>query len=447
MRGRFLQVHGFLIIRGALSGSELTECAALASRGVVPAALATHEVVLRYVEQLCRSAWCVDQNSFLGPSLLFLPVLKKVPILHPGPDRHLDSPAALVDGWPAAAVPGRRRRTQLSGGGTPHDPGRAYHHQNGVAQGRWCQGLHAVFALTDAPSTGAGLVLLPASHTLNVPIPEAVLRGEDDYLQSLGMELQPELRAGDLLLHAATLARGLSPLPAAGATPPVLCSCGYTAVFARPSGPAADVEYSGERRWLQGLGPAEAAVLGLPAADGSFPAVISDGSTARVETPEEVAARAGRPFHPAGFSLGPPDPALVDELEFFFWELTGFLVVRSVMDAAWLAEANAVVDKHQHTVEYPGPSTASGTASGTDKMRGTGRPSLDLMELDDTDLRPFVRMLAHPQLVQRLNWMCGGHFRAEQLGSVIMSRRGTAGQGLHGNGAPVYPNTSWWDCE
>eukprot|EP01051_Picozoa_sp_SAG22_P033359 SAG22_NODE_14573_length_371_cov_0.753676_1_plen_51_part_10 len=51
MRGRFLQVHGFLIIRGALSGSELTECAALASRGVVPGALATREDVLRYVEE------------------------------------------------------------------------------------------------------------------------------------------------------------------------------------------------------------------------------------------------------------------------------------------------------------------------------------------------------------------------------------------------------------
>ena len=82
-------------------------------------------------------------------------------------------------------------------------------------------------------------------------------------------------------------------------------------------------------------------------------------------------------------------------------------------------------------------------------MQGTGRPGMDVMTTikDEADRAPFVKMLAHPALVQRLNWMCGGHFRAEHLGSVIMSRRGTGGQILHGNGDPVYPNISWWDCE
>ena len=35
-------VHGFLIVRAALSGDEAAECAALAADGVAPAALATH---------------------------------------------------------------------------------------------------------------------------------------------------------------------------------------------------------------------------------------------------------------------------------------------------------------------------------------------------------------------------------------------------------------------
>ena len=118
------------------------------------------------------------------------------------------------------------------------------------------------------------------------------------------------------------------------------------------------------------------------------------------------------------------------------------------MDADWLAEANAMIDKYQHTVKYPDPSTAR-QGPGTPQMQGTGRPGMDIMTTitDEADRAPFVKMLAHPALVQRLNWMCGGHFRAEHLGSVIMSRRGTGGQILHGNGEPVYPNISWWDCE
>ena len=124
------------------------------------------------------------------------------------------------------------------------------------------------------------------------------------------------------------------------------------------------------------------------------------------------------------------------------------LVLRGVMEVEWLAEANAIVDKYQHTVVYPDPADCP-LSQGTERMRGTSRPGMDIMSsiTDEADRAPFVKMLAHPALVQRLNWMCGGHFRAEHLGSVIMSRRGTGGQILHGNGDPVYPNISWWDCK
>lgn len=124
------------------------------------------------------------------------------------------------------------------------------------------------------------------------------------------------------------------------------------------------------------------------------------------------------------------------------------LVVRGVMEPEWLAETNAIVDKYQHTVVYPDPADGQ-LRQGTERMRGTSRPGMDIMSsiTDEADRAPFVKMLAHPALVQRLNWMCGGHFRGEHLGSVIMSRRGTGGQILHGNGDPVYPNISWWDCK
>ena len=77
-------------------------------------------------------------------------------------------------------------------------------------------------------------------------------------------------------------------------------------------------------------------------------------------------------------------------------------------------------------------------------MRGTGRPSLSITDLSDEERKPFQRMLAHPALVHRLNWMLGGHFRTEGLGSIIATRRGGGGQILHGNGAPIYPNINWW---
>ena len=305
------EVHGFLIIRSALSSSEVAECAALAAKGVAPRALATHEVALRYVEELCRDDW------------------------------RLDTPVELVTGWPEAPAAADEPRARLHGGGNPHDPGRAYHSQGRTPQGRWCQGLRVIWALTDAPSGGAGVALLPASHNLHVPIPEAVLRGEEDYLESLGIELQPQLRAGDMLLHSSALAHGLSSPPYDGATLPLLCSCNYTAVFARPSDPAADVSYSPRvREYFEGLGPAERAVLGLPAVDGSYPAVISNGTEARVETPEEMVARNNKPFHPAGLTVLAPDPELVNPMEFFYWELTGFvsgtadLLPRSCSDPA-----------------------------------------------------------------------------------------------------------------
>ena len=77
-------------------------------------------------------------------------------------------------------------------------------------------------------------------------------------------------------------------------------------------------------------------------------------------------------------------------------------------------------------------------------MRGTGRPGIAVTDLSDEHRRPFQKMLAHPALVHRLNWMLGGHFRTEGMGGIITTRRGGGGQILHGNGDPIYPNINWW---
>ena len=423
-------VHGFLVIKGALQGGELAECQSLAAVGSVPAALATHPAALRYVEQFCGAAW------------------------------RLEAPASLVEWESATTSAGASGRPVIAGGNVPHNPSRAYYHQNGS---RWCQGLRAMWALSDVPTRGSGLRLLPASHTLNVPIPEEVLRGEDDYLESLGMELQPELEAGDLLLHAATLAHGL--VRRATSAPPRLCSCSYLAVYARPADPSADVAFAGGEPFLAELGPVERSVLGLSPVPGEGlsaggpgmqAALLSDGEkTVRLETPAEVAARAGLPYHPSGLPPRITSPAtgaaIVDPLEFFYWELTGFLVVRGAMDSTLLAAANAVLDRQQQrraTEQTVVPTQSTEQADVTAHMAGTSSPDFqfDLMSLQDpADRAPFIRMLAHPALVQRLSWMMGGHFRAESLGRVLQTRPGGAGQGLHGNGDPIYSNNSWWN--
>jgi hypothetical protein len=229
-------VHGFLIVRGALRGSVLAECQALSRRGVAPLGLATHPVAVRFVEQLCGLAWHLD-----------------------GPVDFLGAPPPAQDppGSPGAAT----TPYLLQGGGTPHEPSISYHHQGGS---RWAQGLRLIWALEDCPSGSAGgVVLLPASHTLRTPIPDRVRRGQDSYLESLGMELQPALAVGDMLVHAASLAHGVRRLPTGSVEPegdwaPKLCCAEYRAVYARVRPTLARL-VGGESAGLRGCGEASEA--------------------------------------------------------------------------------------------------------------------------------------------------------------------------------------------
>ena len=156
----------------------------------------------------------------------------------------------------------------------------------------------------------------------------------------------------------------------------------------------------------------------------------------------------GQPYHPSG--LPTPGSAavaaaaeLVDPLEFFFWELTGFLVVRGAMDSALLAAANAVLDRHAQAGHGPAAPAAAAAATAaaaaddsesqqlkqqvTKRMSGTSHPSFNIDLLADlqtpADRAPFIEMLAHPALVQRLSWMMGGHFRAQVRRNALTHSR------------------------
>ena len=70
-------------------------------------------------------------------------------------------------------------------------------------------------------------------------------------------------------------------------------------------------------------------------------------------------------------------------------------------------------------------------------LQGTNRPDVQgLFELEPREhAAPFIRMLAHPALLCRLQWMLGPCFSCHQ-NTAICSERGTGGQQMHAGAGP-----------
>ena len=128
------------------------------------------------------------------------------------------------------------------------------------------------------------------------------------------------------------------------------------------------------------------------------PVINTDGEETWVEEDSSI-------IHPSIYTRDPNSG--IDEKEFYFWDLNGYVVVPGVMDEQWLAEANEAVDKFQDRIVV-GEELARGSIS----QAGTGRPLLSgLLDLPEPYNAPFRRMIAHPAVVQRLNWMGGSGYR------------------------------------
>ena len=81
--------------------------------------------------------------------------------------------------------------------------------------------------------------------------------------------------------------------------------------------------------------------------------------------------------------------------------VVGFQVIPDVMDEEWLAAANEAIDCFEDRVQM-GEELARGSTS----LAGTGRPLLTgLLQLPAPFCDPFRRMVAHPVVEHRLNWM------------------------------------------
>jgi len=125
----------------------------------------------------------------------------------------------------------------------------------------------------------------------------------------------------------------------------------------------------------------------------------------------------------------------MSDMERYFFDLNGFLVVRGVFSAEEMAAANAAVESRSTSiVERTGDLRLGGAAG--DPLAGdgvTGREDLGGMlgwEAPDSDV--FRRVLAHPRLVPYYHAMMGEGYRMDHLPLLIQQAPGADGFVFHG---------------
>ncbi len=311
----------------------------------------------------------------------------------------------------------------LAGGNEPRDPSLAYYYQNGR---RFCEGVRALWALADVKAGDGGFVMVPCTHKSNVETPEDILNGADDgdYLY------QPELKAGDLLIVGLTVVQGMRAWQGNG--PQRLLSYEYVGRgVMRSAGPGPASKEMPAADWMEDRCPEQRASLYRPGYWDTTPppTLKTDGETVTLDASREI-------FHPSILMKNPNSG--IDEKEFYFWDLNGYLVLRGVMDSAWLDAANAAIDKFEDKIVV-GEELARGSKS----LAGTGRPLLTgLIQLPKPYCDPFWRMLAHPAVEHRLNWMGGSGGRTGG-GTAFCAVKGTSGHSLHDSNEPLNPTRGY----
>ena len=126
----------------------------------------------------------------------------------------------------------------------------------------------------------------------------------------------------------------------------------------------------------------------------------------------------------------------MDAKERYFWDLTGHLVVPNVLTADEVKDANEAIDyytqeilKGEGTEDQPGrPNIHENTVVRTSNKHPY------FLEMPEPYSEPFRKMLVHPQIVKRLNEMCGMGFRLDHGPELIGHVKGVEGLRLHGSG-------------
>ena len=135
---------------------------------------------------------------------------------------------------------------------------------------------------------------------------------------------------------------------------------------------------------------------------------------------------------------------VMSDAERYFFDLTGYLIVREALSPEAVAECNAAIDHDAEKVRARSVE-AGGLARGSTALRGDiGRLELTGMLGWSSPYRePFRKLLVHPIVVSRLNALCGKGFRLDHGPLMIGAVEGTEGHQLHGAGEPFSPSV-WY---
>ena len=393
-------VAGCLIIRGVLSPDEIETC---------------HSALNKVGESEGMLGW---PEPYREPfrDLLVQPTLVWYLNQLCGAGFRLERPPNLV------GEAGENGKSLEGGSNEPRDPSRAYYFQNGR---RLCQSVRAIWALDDVPKEKGGYVFVSCSHKSNVETPDEIITGEDD----MGLTIQPELKAGDLLLIAGTSLHGVR---AWSGKPARLLSywfAGRAAIQSIGSGPVTREDRTPD--WAKEMPPEQQAAIhdiGYEKTDPQ-PSLASDGVRCWIDDDPQ-------PKYPSIFIRDPNSN--IDEKEFYFWDLTGYLVLRNVMTPEELEAANEAVDRFGDRI-----AVGEELANESKALAGTGRPTLGgLLQLPEPYCEPFRKMIAHPAIVHRLNWMGGNGFRSDGA-TAFCALKGTSGHSLHDSNEPLIPSRSY----
>ena len=128
----------------------------------------------------------------------------------------------------------------------------------------------------------------------------------------------------------------------------------------------------------------------------------------------------------------------MDAKERYFWDLTGYLVVRGVLSKPEIDEVNRALD---HVIATGGINTDSDNrgARGSESLKGSGPRwawNTNLLDLPKPYCDPIRKLLGHPQVVSRVNEMCGVGWRMDHGPQFNNAVKGTVGLTMHGKGEP-----------
>jgi hypothetical protein len=418
------EVEGFLIIPGVLTAGEIAAAKAEAHT------LADHPTLRQCVSDAFTSGLAnIAANGMTGG-------------VNPGVGFSLDPSSS----WLGRAAPG---------GLFPPDQ----HFPDGEKR---CFGIGAVWALEDTPSDTA-VVVVPASHKSTLAAPDCVLSGVD----TLGTTKAIKLHAGDLLLSCATLLQTLVDDAAHSASACLVHHC-----YLHNDAFRSAVEESGQRpekqgqqlpQWMQKLSPEQRAVVGMRTVGQPWaaPLVKSDGRRVWTEQrpPAVDAGRGGGAVvqPPSLFSRtrGDGGSSLLDPNAAWLYDLRGYMLLSKVMSDQWLHSANLAFDAHGYDVDgirlvpeaclrdngHRWPANASEKLRGGSAAPGPAQAERDgaihrprfggLYTLPPPHDEPFLAMIAHPPVVQALNWLLGYGYNEAFEPMACMYPPGTSGGSLH----------------